>query len=135
MPGFAARTSVAPEKTRMEIERLLRTNGAIGFGYAWGEKGDQVMFQWRSHRLKFELPLVVKARSVSHREQLNRQRWRALFLVIKAKLEAVNSGISIFEEEFLANIVTQDGSTVGEHLVPRLQSGGQLALPPATGAS
>ena len=38
---------------------------------------------------------------------------RALLLVTKAKLEAVAAGVSIFEEEFLANIVLPDGSLVG----------------------
>jgi hypothetical protein len=38
-------------------------------------------------------------------EQAVRQRWRALVLVIKAKLEAVESGITSFEDEFLAHTV------------------------------
>jgi len=129
--GFADKTKVPEMKTRTEIELLLRKNGATGFGYSWDDKRDQILFQWRTHRLKFELPMVTKAKNKTHLEQLNRQRWRALLLVIRAKLEAVSSGISIFEEEFLAHIVTNDGQTVGEHLVPRLQSGGRLALPPA----
>lgn len=47
-------------------------------------------------------------------EQACRQRWRALALVIKAKLEAVECGISTIEREFLANVVMPDGSTVGD---------------------
>jgi hypothetical protein len=47
-------------------------------------------------------------------EQVTRQRWRALALVIKAKLEAVTSGISTFEAEFLANTMLPDGRTVGD---------------------
>ena len=35
---------------------------------------------------------------------------------IKAKLEAVESGISIFEDEFLANIVLPDGTLVGDNV-------------------
>lgn len=38
-------------------------------------------------------------------EQACRQAWRALALVIKAKLEAVDAGIVTFEEEFMAQIV------------------------------
>lgn len=45
-------------------------------------------------------------------EKATRQRWRALALVIKAKLEAVASGITEFEQEFLAHIVLPDGRTV-----------------------
>ncbi|MFN7930906.1 MAG: hypothetical protein U0Y68_23875 [Blastocatellia bacterium] len=69
-------------------------------------------------------------------EQATRQKWRALALVIKAKLEAVESGITTIEQEFLPFIVAADGRTVGEHLIPQLDqyclSGGNLLLlPPA----
>lgn len=52
--------------------------------------------------------------------QAERQRWRALFLVIKAKLESVESRIATFEEEFLAHIVLPDDRTVADHIVPRI---------------
>lgn len=48
------------------------------------------------------------------RDQATRQRWRALALVIKAKLEAVESGIATFEDEFLAYTMLPTGATVGE---------------------
>jgi hypothetical protein len=53
-------------------------------------------------------------------EKATRQRWRALALVIKAKLEAVESGITIFEDEFLAHIVLPDGSTAGDWMRPQI---------------
>jgi hypothetical protein len=131
---FAEDTSVPVERSRAEIEALLRRNGAEGFAFSWSHKEDMIGFQWRGHKIKFTLPAINddKVRSIARREQLNRSRWRALLLVIKAKLEAVHAGIAIFEEEFLAYVVTQDGTTVGEHLVPQLR-GGQLSLPPAKG--
>lgn len=49
-----------------------------------------------------------------------RQRWRALALVIKAKLEAVEAGITEFEEEFLAHIVLPNGGTVGQFMLPQV---------------
>lgn len=53
-------------------------------------------------------------------EKACRQRWRALALVIKAKLEAVESGISVFEDEFMANIVLPGGRTVSEEIRPMI---------------
>lgn len=41
--------------------------------------------------------------------------------VIKAKLEVVESGISVLDEEFLAQIVLPDGSTAGDFLVPQIE--------------
>lgn len=53
-------------------------------------------------------------------EQACRQRWRALLLVIKAKLEATECGISSFESEFMANIVLPDGTTAGDFMLPQI---------------
>ena len=64
-------------------------------------------------------------------EQAVRQRWRALALVIKAKLEAVESGITVFDKEFMAHIVLPDGKTVGEHMLPQIESSYETgSMPP-----
>jgi len=39
---------------------------------------------------------------------------------VKAKLEAVETGIVSLEEEFLAHVVLPDGSTVGQWAEPQL---------------
>lgn len=54
-------------------------------------------------------------------EQAARQRWRALNLVIKAKLEAVEASIATMEEEFMAHIVLPNGRTVGETMLPQVE--------------
>ena len=43
-----------------------------------------------------------------------------LLLIIRAKLEAVESGLTTLENEFLANILLPDGGTVGEWLAPQI---------------
>lgn len=42
-------------------------------------------------------------------------------MIIKAKLEAVESGISTIEREFLYEIVLPDGSTVGDWVIPQVE--------------
>jgi hypothetical protein len=96
----------------------------------------RIQFEMRNRRLRFDLPMPLLssfALSDTRRiprtaesartawEQACRQRWRALALVIKAKLEAVDSGIVTFEEEFLAHVVLPNGSTVGEYMEPQIQ--------------
>jgi hypothetical protein len=113
-----------------------------------------IMFQTKGRRVKFVLPLPDRqAREFTHTptrgtprtaeqaaaawEQASRQRWRALALVIKAKLEAVEAGITVFDDEFLAHMVTGDGRTIGEHLRPQLDqlyTGGLPALLPGSGS-
>ena len=53
-------------------------------------------------------------------QQACRQRWRALLLIIPAKLEAAESGITTLGNELLANIVLPDGGTVGQWLAPQV---------------
>ena len=67
---------------------------------------------------------------ISEWEQACRLRWRALKLVIQAKLEAVECGISEFEDEFMANIVLPDGSTVGDFVRPQIRQAYLTGEPP-----
>jgi hypothetical protein len=137
MSKYAADTSVAADKSRSEIEATLRRYGADEFGYLTTRDAAVVMFAVGDRRIKFTLPMPDPhaiefthtpekrlKRSDSQREaaweQATRQRWRALALVIKAKLEAVESGITEFDDEFLAHILTPGGATIGEQLRPQL---------------
>ena len=58
-------------------------------------------------------------------------------MIVKAKLEAVASGVSILDDEFMAHIVMPDGRTVSEHVRPRIaeayESGDTPALLPSPG--
>lgn len=135
MPKYAVDTSVSVEKSRAEIESILDRYGASQFAYSKDLVGAIIMFRMDERVIKFELKLPLLAdyeftdtgRSRNENsqwvawEQACRQRWRALALVIKAKLEAVDSGISVIEEEFLAHIVMADGDTVGEWIKPQLK--------------
>ena len=51
-------------------------------------------------------------------EQAERQAWRALLLVIKAKLEAVEAGITSIEQEFLPNMVLPETPPSGRTCCP-----------------
>lgn len=134
MPTYAATTEVSAERSRTEIERTLTRFGASGFLYGWEE--DRAVIQFRAHdryvRFVVQLPVLESfeltptrqrrssvAMGKAH-EQAVRQRWRALLLVIKAKLEAVESEITSFESEFLAHIVLPDGTTVGAWVQPQV---------------
>lgn len=128
MTQYASKTRVSPGRTRDQLEHVLKQYGADAFGYAWD--GDQAKVNFRLNartirltvqmpdRSAFRLTPTRRVRAVSQQtsllEQAQRQRWRALFLVIKAKLEAIESGISTLEEEFLAWTVLPNNATVWE---------------------
>ena len=138
MSRYAADTSVSADASRGEIERTLRRYGADGFAYGWEGTRASVMFVMNGRRIRFVLQMPDRhSREFTHTpargtprsssqaeaawEQATRQRWRALALVIKAKLEAVDSGITEFEDEFLAHILLPNGTTVGEHVRPGIE--------------
>ena len=133
---YAADTSVSPEKSRAEIERLVTKYGATKFVSGWEEVGAAVLFEMRGRRVRFTIPMPnPKDRKFTHDryhlrtpadqkrrvDQATRTAWRALLLVIKAKLEAVEAGIAVFESEFLAHIVLPGtGQTFGEWAIPQI---------------
>lgn len=131
---YAKDTDVSPEKSKQEIERTLTKYGATSFAYGWEQDKASIIFVMEGRHIRFVLPMPTIAdfaqrsdggkRPDSQRkaalEQAIRQRWRALALAVKAKLECVESGITSFEDEFLAHIVLPNGNTVGHLLRPRL---------------
>jgi hypothetical protein len=137
MTRYAANTSVSVEKSRAEIEQLLMRYGATSFMYGLMPGMAGIQFEMNSRRLKFILPLPSRDEKRFHQtpakklmrspeeayrewEQACRQRWRALALAIKAKLETVECGISTFEDEFMAHIVLPNGSTVSDFMRPQI---------------
>jgi hypothetical protein len=135
MSQYAADTSVTPDRSRAEIERTLERYGATGFMYGWNGERAMLAFEMKGRRVQFAVPLPPKASfritptgrkrtesaAQTAYEQATRQRWRALALVIKAKLEAVESGITTFEDEFLAHILLPNGGTVGDWMKPQIE--------------
>jgi hypothetical protein len=112
--------------------------GATRFAYFVEPKGAVILFEVHSRRLRFNLPLEEGTSAKVDRQR--RQRWRALLLCIKAKLESVASNIETFEEAFLAHVVMPDNRTVYKHTAPRIAQiakGGELQplLPGPSGAT
>lgn len=105
---FAEDTKVPISQSLSEIERTIARYDGEQFLYAVGEDRLIVGFSKEGRQVRFQVEQGADA-------QNNRRLARALLLVLKAKLEAVASGVSIFEDEFLANIVLPDGKLVAHH--------------------
>lgn len=109
MTRYAARTTVTPQKSRAEIESVIKRYGATGFNSGWQGEDVRVEFLCKDRHIRF---VMREPQS----EQAKRQKWRALLLLVKAKLEAVDAKIVTFEEAFLSDIVMSDGKTVWERV-------------------
>lgn len=129
---YAEGTTVSPERSQAEISENLRRYGASS--YVSGYEDNRAMIAFKAHdrtvRFLLDLPTPADAEFLltptkqrrkpdaarAAYEQEIRRRWRALALAIKAKLEAVATGIASFEDEFLAYTVLPDNTTVGDRL-------------------
>jgi hypothetical protein len=144
---YAADTTVPVNRSREEIERTLDRYGATAFHYSREDlpTGQAIGIEFRlgdhTIRLAMLLPSPTEKRFIvdtrgylrsdnaarEHWEKACRQRWRALALVVKAKLEAIEGGITTLEEEFLSSIVVAGtDETVGQRLIPALRQRQQL---------
>jgi len=139
MGRYATATRVSCEKTKSEIEKILARYGAQEFVYATKPEAALVGFIAHGKQIQFHLPLPPKTldefrltpsgRHERHPEdalkaweQACRARWRALANSIKMKLEAVEIGITTFEEEFMAHIMIPGKGPAGKVLLPKINA-------------
>jgi hypothetical protein len=134
MAKFAEGTTVSPDTSMLEIKKLLTKYGASKFVYGEQEGSHVIMFEMRNRRIRLTLPIPDAKQfrtTASYRTRTTdqakaaqeaevRRLWRALVLVIKGKMELVESGIVSFEDEFLSYTLTPDNQTFGEWIGPKL---------------
>lgn len=136
--SYAEKTTVSVAKSKADIEEIVQKAGALQFVSGYRENVAVIGFLLASRQIRFTLPLPDKndskfwytperrskrseQQAYAAWEQACRSKWRSLFLVIKAKLEAVESGISTIEKEFFYDIVLPNGQTVGEYMAPQIE--------------
>ena len=149
MSRYAKQTTVTPAKSRAEIESIITRYGADQFAYGWQDEQAMIQFRFERRVVRFVLtmpdrdddefsltPAGRRRRStdgtLKEWEKACRQIWRALALVVKAKLEAVESGIVTFDEEFLPYLLLPDGTTVASNVIPVVIAAYETGRMPST---
>lgn len=117
---YAERTDVPVARSQSQLVELLKKHKATQTAIGWSEDAGQVGFQFGGRVYKITVPIRSAARGVNA-AQVERARWRVLHLVVKAKLEAVDAGITSIEQEFLAHAVLPNGRTVFEETAPAIE--------------
>lgn len=147
-PRYAQETEVTVEKSQAEIRRILKRYGANEF--VSGESPYHVMTGFKIKGLFIRITITLPDPNseefawtkVKHQrrtpgqqqvayDQAVRQRWRALRLIIQAKLEAVEMGITTLEQEFMAFTLLPDGRTVGQFILPQIAAAYSTGKMPA----
>jgi len=128
---YAEKTSVAREKSQVEIRKILSKYKATGFAIGENNNKAVVMFEMKDRRIRFIFDLPIKGKWKTRNkgwnardkeiEQEVRRLWRCMVICIKSKLECVESGITTFEQEFLAHTVLPNGQTMSEYALPLIE--------------
>lgn len=154
MATYAKDTTVTVDSTLQEIRRTLKRYNVTSIATSESDEHVIIAFEMLNRRVRFVLPLPNRdnveytydrnsgpysRRGTFYEEKYNqaiRQRWRALLLCIKAKLESVESGIETLEEAFMAQLVLADGQTMSEWVKPQTERmfGDGAKMPPLLGS-
>ena len=150
--SYASTTEVPVDRSKAEIEKLLMANDCDAIATIWDarEKRAAIQFRLGARMMRFALSMpspddeafrYTPARRHTRRpaerrkayEQAVRSKWRGLLLCIRAKLEAVESGIETIEEAFMAQILLPDGTTVGQRMLPAVAQAYETGDMPSVG--
>jgi hypothetical protein len=129
---YAQRTDVSRDKSLIEIKRVLVQYGANKVAFSEEEETVNIGFELEGRRYRFTLNLpdreLFRVRRVGKHggtrrsdadvdkawDQGCREKYRALFLAIKAKMVAVESGIETVEQAFMAHLLLPNGQTMAD---------------------
>ena len=141
MPKYAEKTEVSVEKSQEELRHILRNHGAsqIGVFENFGKGHYGVFFRITESDIPLAVKLLVPAPDESEfaftptgkersketvqkaMDQEMKRKWHVLILLVKAKFETIDQGISTVKREFLSDIVLPDGRTVEQFLIPQIE--------------
>ena len=127
MRRYAEGTTVSVNASQGEIAGILMAHGVRKQGWMSSPDGDELMFELDGHSFRFQIlkPTLTEIRrdypnTRDERAKLDaewRRRWRANVLLLKAKLEFIDSGDTTLERELLPYMITAGGQTVAELVV------------------
>lgn len=144
---YASGTEVSADRSLAEIRNTLRRYGARQFAFAEEDGLAVIGFTAHDRQVRFVLRMpnpddreftrtpTNRARTAAAaREEYDkavRRVFRVFALVVKAKLEAVESGLVTFQAEFMAQLVLPGGVTVGDVVSDRIDEAYRTGSVPA----
>ena len=132
--AYAKGTEVSPEKSRVEIEKLLVKMKATQHGVGFDNERAEAIIQFTIDKRQVSLRVAMPKRESFNKsrhgyfptaskvdelwQQAIREKWRGLLMVLKAKFIAIEQGVESFEQAFFYWLQLPQGGTVGEHVMP-----------------
>jgi hypothetical protein len=117
-------TEVPVARSQEVIRKLIMGNKGMGVMF-WSKpprEGFEAYIPWGDATYHIRIQAEVKAnRRDKDQEYAVRRIWRVLYYHMKAIYENAASGVMEFREMMLPYIVTADGQTVAERILPFIQ--------------
>lgn len=115
-------TQVAVPKSQDKIRQMLirHKGGSVAFISDPPSEGFQALVPIDGKT--YSVKIMARCREKTDPEQEARRIWRVLYHHMKSIFEAVDSGVMEFRELMLPYIMTNDGKTVAEHILPKLDA-------------
>lgn len=121
---YAANTKVSVQASRLELEKILGKYGARSHGVETKPDFVAINFELCATRYRLEVPMPGFPNGYpigacpdhpacsnrcryypAHVEQAKRERWRAIIMMVKSKLELSRLGVSSVEKEFMGSLL------------------------------
>jgi hypothetical protein len=125
---YAQDTTVSSYKSESEIRKMLKQLGADRFAVAEVEGNIEIRFAVGSVVYQIARPDLPEIKGKSE-EQRERAAWRALVLLVKAKMVAIDQGITTVEREFMADTVLPHGAKLIDHYEELIESNYESGVP------
>jgi hypothetical protein len=132
---YAQDTKVEVGASQAELKSLLRKAGAAQMLTGDDAERNMILLGFTLSGRQYRIKACTERPSRRcDTMQLEREAWRAMVLIVKAKLEVVAMGHGSVEEEFLANLVLPSGATVGDDVLPKVAQAYETGqMPPLLG--
>ncbi len=128
-------TAVPVSRSQEAIRRLILQNGGTGVAFFSHPPTEgfeaYVMIDGSSYCIRLQAECKAEVRRRRRRankplpdpfEQDCKRIWKVLYNQMKSVYESSSTGVVEFRRLVLAFIVTKDGMTVGDHIIPQLKS-------------
>ena len=115
------KTSVPIERSQAVIRNLIVRHGGAGVAFVSQPPVEgfhcMLAIEGKTYQIRIQAEVPTNTKDA---DQDQRRIWRVLFYHLKSVFEAADSGVLEFRELILSYIVTRDGQTIAQRILPVL---------------
>lgn len=117
------KTVVAVAKSQDGIRRMIYAHRGTGISFISHPPREGLEAMMVINETPYLVRIMATCRpKVFDKEQEERRVWRVLFWHLKAIFESADSGVIDIRDVILPYVVTPDGHTLAEKIIPRLET-------------